>query len=85
MLLIQNTWASTRNRLRIALRNCGLIDPENINEYLAADGYEALGKVLLEMTPEEAIKKIIDSGLAWPWWRRIPNGCQVADCQQGAW
>jgi NADP-reducing hydrogenase subunit HndC len=41
-----------KKQIRIALRNCGLIDPENINEYLAADGYEAMGKVLLEMTPE---------------------------------
>lgn len=52
-----------KKQIRIALRNCGLIDPENINEYLAADGYEALGKVLLEMTPEEAIQIVIDSGL----------------------
>ena len=52
-----------KKQLRIALRNCGLIDPENINEYLAADGYEALGKVLLEMTPEQAIQEMIDSGL----------------------
>lgn len=52
-----------KKQIRIALRNCGLIDPENIDEYLAADGYEAMGKVLLEMTPEEAIKEIIDSGL----------------------
>ncbi|TVQ11803.1 MAG: NADH-quinone oxidoreductase subunit NuoF [Bacteroidetes bacterium] len=52
-----------KKQLRIALRNCGMIDPENINEYLAADGYEAMGKVLLEMTPEEAIKEVMDSGL----------------------
>lgn len=52
-----------KKQIRIALRNCGLIDPENINEYLAADGYEALGKVLLEMTPEQAIKEVLDSGL----------------------
>jgi len=52
-----------KKQIRIALRNCGLIDPENISEYLAADGYEALGKVLLEMTPEQAIKEIMDSGL----------------------
>lgn len=52
-----------KKQLRIALRNCGLIDPENINEYLAADGYEALGKVLLESTPEAIIQEIIDSGL----------------------
>ncbi len=52
-----------KKQLRIALRNCGMIDPENIDEYLAADGYEAMGKVLLEMKPEEVIKAVIDSGL----------------------
>ncbi|MDR4989177.1 MAG: NADH-quinone oxidoreductase subunit NuoF [Bacteroidales bacterium] len=52
-----------KKQIRIALRNCGLIDPENIDEYLAADGYEAMGKVLLEMTPEEAVQEMIDSGL----------------------
>ncbi|MEE4176349.1 MAG: NADH-ubiquinone oxidoreductase-F iron-sulfur binding region domain-containing protein [Bacteroides sp.] len=52
-----------KKQIRIALRNCGLIDPENISEYLALDGYEALGKVLMEMTPEEAIQEVIDSGL----------------------
>jgi len=52
-----------KKQIRIALRNCGLIDPESIDEYLAADGYEALGKVLSEMTPEEAIQEMIDSGL----------------------
>ena len=48
---------------RIALNNCGLIDPENIDEYIAMDGYKALGKVLTEMTPEDVIKTIIESGL----------------------
>ena len=49
-------------QVRIALRNCGFIDPENINEYIARDGYAALGKVL-EMRPEEVIREIMDSGL----------------------
>ncbi|NLJ58203.1 MAG: NADH-quinone oxidoreductase subunit NuoF [Tissierellia bacterium] len=48
---------------RVALRNCGLINPEDINEYIARDGYFALGKVLTEMTPEEVINLIKDSGL----------------------
>lgn len=48
---------------RIALNNCGLIDPENIDEYIAIDGYKALGKVLTEMTPEDVIKTITESGL----------------------
>ena len=48
---------------RVALRNCGVIDPENIDEYIAMDGYAALGKVLTEMTPEDVIKCVLDSGL----------------------
>ncbi len=48
---------------RVALRNCGVIDPENIEEYIAMDGYAALGKALTEMTPEEVIKTVMDSGL----------------------
>lgn len=52
-----------KKQLRIALRNCGVIDPENINEYIAFDGYAALGKCLTEMTPEQIIKMIKDSGL----------------------
>ena len=52
-----------KKQIRIALRNCGFINPENIDEYIARDGYSALGKVLTEMTPEEAIKEIKDSGL----------------------
>ena len=52
-----------RKQKRVALRNCGVIDPENINEYIAYDGYMALAKVLTEMTPEEVIKVISDSGL----------------------
>jgi len=52
-----------RKQLRIVLRNCGIIDPENIEEAIAHDAYEALGKVLTEMTPESAISIIKDSGL----------------------
>ncbi|WP_430810487.1 MULTISPECIES: NADH-ubiquinone oxidoreductase-F iron-sulfur binding region domain-containing protein [unclassified Carboxylicivirga] len=52
-----------KKQIRIALRNCGFINPENIDEYIARDGYAALGKVLTEMRPEEAIKVITDSGL----------------------
>lgn len=52
-----------QKQVRIALRNCGFIDPENIDEAIARDAYMALGKVLTEMTPEAAIKEIIDSGL----------------------
>ncbi|MBQ2325397.1 MAG: NAD(P)H-dependent oxidoreductase subunit E, partial [Clostridia bacterium] len=45
-----------RSQMRIALRNCGVIDPEKIDEYIAMDGYAALGKVLTEMTPEQVIE-----------------------------
>ena len=48
---------------RVALRNCGVINPENIDEYIAMDGYFALEKVLREMTPDEVIQTILDSGL----------------------
>ncbi len=48
---------------RIALRNCGVIDPESIEEYIAMDGYQALAKCLTEMTPDEVIQVVKDSGL----------------------
>ena len=48
---------------RIALRNCGVINPEEIDEYIACDGYKALGKVLTEMTPAQVIQEVKDSGL----------------------
>jgi NADP-reducing hydrogenase subunit HndC len=48
---------------RIALRNCGVINPECIDEYIATNGYEALGKVLTQYTPEQVIQTILDSGL----------------------
>ena len=48
---------------RVALRNCGVIDPENIEEYIAYDGYRALAKALTEMTPQDVIQTVIDSGL----------------------
>ncbi|MBE7010794.1 MAG: NADH-quinone oxidoreductase subunit NuoF [Ruminococcaceae bacterium] len=52
-----------KKQQRIALRNCGVINPENIEEYIALDGYRALGKVLTEMTPEDVIEEIKKSGL----------------------
>ena len=48
---------------RIALRNCGVINPESIDEYIATNGYEALGRVLTEYTPDQVIQTILDSGL----------------------
>ena len=52
-----------KKQKRVALRNCGVINPEEIDEYIAMDGYAALGKVLTEMTPDEVIQTILDSGL----------------------
>ncbi len=52
-----------KKQKRVALRNCGVINPENIEEYIARDGYFALAKVLEEMTPDDVIKVINDSGL----------------------
>ncbi len=52
-----------RKQLRVALRNCGVIDPEKIEEYIATDGYQALAKVLTEMTPDDVIDTMLKSGL----------------------
>lgn len=52
-----------KKQKRVALRNCGVIDPENINEYIAMDGYQALAKCLTEYTPNEVIQIVKDSGL----------------------
>ncbi|MGD9994361.1 MAG: NADH-ubiquinone oxidoreductase-F iron-sulfur binding region domain-containing protein [Salinivirgaceae bacterium] len=52
-----------KKQLRIALRNCGVINPESIDEAIARDAYAALAKVMGEMTPEQAIQEMIDSGL----------------------
>ena len=52
-----------KKQIRVALRNCGLIDPEQIDEYIAMDGYQALGKCLTEYTPEQVIQIVTDSGL----------------------
>ncbi len=59
--LSDTTFYKTQNR--VVLRNCGVINPESIDEYIAMDGYAALGKVLTEMTPEDVIQVITDSGL----------------------
>jgi NADP-reducing hydrogenase subunit HndC len=63
-----------KKQIRIALRNCGFIDPEVLDEYIARDGYQALGKVLTDMTPEEVIKEIKASGLRGRGGAGFPTG-----------
>ena len=59
---------------RVALRNCGVINPENIDEYIAVDGYQALGKALTEMTPQQVIDEIKKSGLRGRGGAGFPTG-----------
>ena len=59
---------------RVALRNCGVINPENIDEYIAMDGYSALGKALTEMTPEDVIDTVLASGLRGRGGAGFPTG-----------
>lgn len=62
-LISLNDTAFYKKQHRVALRNCGVINPENIDEYIAMDGYKALGKVLTEMTPDDVIDAVKKSGL----------------------
>ncbi|MBO7304397.1 MAG: NAD(P)H-dependent oxidoreductase subunit E, partial [Clostridia bacterium] len=69
-----------KSQNRVVLRNCGVINPEEIDEYIAMDGYAALGKVLTEMTPEDVIKVITDSGLRGRGGGGFPTGRKWALC-----
>lgn len=61
-------------QMRIALRNCGIIDPESIDDYLSVSGYEALGKVLTSMSPEQVIAEVKRSGLRGRGGAGFPTG-----------
>ncbi len=63
-----------KKQMRIALRNCGVINPEDIKEAIAVDAYQALGKVLTEMTPEQVIETILASGLRGRGGAGFPTG-----------
>ncbi len=63
-----------KNQNRVALRNCGVINPENINEYIAFDGYFALAKCITEMTPAEVIQTVKDSGIRGRGGAGFPTG-----------
>ena len=69
-----NDTAFYRSQMRVALRNCGVINPENIEEYIAMDGYAALGKALTEMTPDGVIETILASGLRGRGGAGFPTG-----------
>ena len=76
--LSDTTFYKTQNR--VVLRNCGVINPEDIDEYIAMDGYAALGKALTEMTPEEVIQVVTDSGLRGRGGGGFPTGRKWALC-----
>ena len=67
---------------RIALRNCGVINPENIEEYIGTGGYQALGKVLTEMTPDDVIQTLLDAGLRGRGGAGFPTGLKWKLCKQ---
>ena len=75
-----NDTAFYKKQHRIALRNCGVINPERIEEYIARDGYQALGKVLTTMTPDEVIETILASGLRGRGGAGFPTGQKWKFC-----
>jgi len=73
--------APTFKEIRVVLRNCGKIDPENIEDYIAEDGYQALGRVLSEFTPEQVIDEVLKSGLRGRGGAGFPTGKKWQFCR----
>ena len=71
-----------QKQYRIVLRNCGVIDPEKIDDYIARDGYKAIEKVLFEMTPEQVVEEILKSGLRGRGGAGFPTGLKWRFAQQ---
>ncbi len=69
-----------KKQLRIALRNCGFINPEDIDEYISRGGYEAIAKVLGEMTPQQVIDEVTKSGLRGRGGAGFPTGVKWGLC-----
>ena len=75
-----NETAFYKKQVRVALRNCGVINPEEIDEYIAMDGYQALAKCLTEYTPEQVIQIVTDSGLRGRGGGGFPTGRKWSLC-----
>ena len=71
-----------QKQYRIVLRNCGVIDPEKIDDYIARDGYKAIEKVLFDMTPEQVVEEILKSGLRGRGGAGFPTGMKWKFAQQ---
>ena len=71
-----------QKQYRIVLRNCGVIDPEKVEDYIARDGYKAIEKVLFEMTPEQVVEEMLKSGLCGRGGAGFPTGMKWKFAQQ---